>query len=485
MKLTIIKAINEKKLFKPLFKDLKTWASWICLLKVLFGLPLTKKELTLYQGSTGRKKAPQKAFRELWAIIGRRGGKSFIMSLAAVFLALFYSFREYLAPGERGVIQIIAADRSQARVIFKYISAMLHSNAIFERYIQNETKEAIELTTGVDIEVMTCSFRTIRGRTVVCAICDEIAFWRVEGANPDREILAAIRPAMATIPESMLLVISSPYARSGVLYEAHRDYFGKEDAEILVWQADSRTMNPTLSATLIDRETQKDPSAARAEWQAQFREDIEDFLSVKVLESLVVPGRRELLPSDECYYYAFCDPSGGRQDAFTLCIGHYEEEKSKFVIDLLRAWEPSFDPEQVVKEATETLKRYGLNEVMGDHYAGAWVEQAFDRHDIYYETCRVVKSDLYLTFEAYANMRKVELLDDKKLVSELKALERRRGKSGKDSVDHPPRGRDDRANAVAGLIHLLAKEEGDGEFSVKVIETPAAPQGHWINIWRE
>ncbi len=211
--LTIVRAIEDNKLFRSLFKDLSTWSSWICLLKALFALQMDKKELKLYRRSTGRKKPPAKPFRELWAIVGRRGGKSFIMSVIAVFLALFHSFKEYLSPGERGVVQVIAADRSQARVIFRYVSAILNSTPVFSQYILNETKESIELSTGVDIEVTTCSFRTIRGRTVVCAILDEIAFWRVEGANPDKEILAAIRPSMATIPNSLLLVISSPYAR--------------------------------------------------------------------------------------------------------------------------------------------------------------------------------------------------------------------------------------------------------------------------------
>lgn len=488
MKLTIIKAIKDEKLFRPLFKDLKTWAPWICLLKALFGLPLTKKELDLYQRSTGRKKAPKKPFHELWAIIGRRGGKSFVMSLTAVFLALFYNFREYLAPGERGVIQIIAADRSQAKVIFKYISATLNSNPVFERYIQNETKEAIELTTCVDIEVMTCSFRTIRGRTVVCAIADEIAFWRVEGANPDREILTAIRPSMATIPNSLLLVISSPYARSGVLYEHHRDYYGKDDPDILVWQADTLTMNPTISQRLIDRETEKDPSAARAEWQAQFREDIENFLTVEVIESLVISCRRDLPPNSEHYYYGFCDPSGGRHDAFTLAIGHYEEESQKYVIDLLRAWEAPFNPEEAAKEAAEILKQYDLREVMGDRYAGSWVTGAFDKAGIDYECCPIPKSDLYLAFEAFCNMGRVELPDNKKLVSELRSLERRRGKSGKDSVDHPPRGKDDRANAVAGLCYVLAKEEDKGGEIGRTIDIyppgagPSGDGGFWIPV---
>ena len=53
----------------------------------------------------------------------------------------------------------------------------------------------------------TCSFRTTRGYTVVAACCDELAFWRGEdSSNPDDEIINAIKPAMATIPNAMLLV---------------------------------------------------------------------------------------------------------------------------------------------------------------------------------------------------------------------------------------------------------------------------------------
>ena len=249
--MNIVDAIHSEKLFKPVFRNLKTWSSWLVLLKALFALQMDAEDLALYRECTNRENPPQQPLKELWAIVGRRGGKSFIMSVIAVFLALFHNFRKYLAVGERGTIQIIAADRAQARVIFRYISAVLNSTEVFAQYVLNETKERIELTTGIDIEVMTCSFRTIRGRTVVCAILDEIAFWRVEGANPDKEILAAIRPSMATIPNSLLLVISSPYARFGVLYEHHKDYYGKDDSEVLVWQAPTKLMNPTISKLFI------------------------------------------------------------------------------------------------------------------------------------------------------------------------------------------------------------------------------------------
>jgi hypothetical protein len=61
----------------------------------------------------------------------------------------------------------------------------------------------------------------VRGRTVAAALLDEVAFWRSEeSANPDAEVLAALRPSMLTIPNSPLLAISTPYSRRGVVWQA-------------------------------------------------------------------------------------------------------------------------------------------------------------------------------------------------------------------------------------------------------------------------
>jgi hypothetical protein len=454
--MNIIEAIKSDKLFKPVFRDLKTWGSWICLLKALFALKMGKKELAVYTKYTGRKKPPKKPFRELWARVGRRGGKSFAMSVVAVFLALFHDFKQYLAVGERGVIQIIASDRPQARVIFRYISAILHSTPVFEQYIQKETKERIELTTGIDIEVMTCSFRTIRGRTVACCICDEIAFWRVEGANPDAEVLSAIRPSMATIPNSMLLVISSPYSRSGVFYETDRDYFGKDNPEILVWAAPTRAMNPTISQKLIDREKAKDPISAASEWEATFRTDIESYVPLEWIESAIIRGRHELPPT-KFRYSGFCDPSGGAQDAMTLSIAHREGDY--LVQDVIRAVKPPFDPYQVVSDYAEILKEYRILSVTGDRYAGVWVSEAFQKHGIRYIPSPMTKSEIYLAFEPLLARGEVELLDDKTLFAELRGLERRTGRGRRDTVDHGTGQHDDSANSTAGVMVNL--DSGD------------------------
>jgi hypothetical protein len=86
------------------------------------------------------------------------------------------------------------------------------------------------------IEVHTASFRSTRGYTIVAALLDEIAFWESDetSANPDVEVVNAIKPGMATVPGAMLLCASSPHARQGVLWNAYRKHFGKDGDPILV-----------------------------------------------------------------------------------------------------------------------------------------------------------------------------------------------------------------------------------------------------------
>jgi hypothetical protein len=310
---TIIDACGDPELFARWFRDPVTWRAWFVFLRVLFGLPMSEADRTLYAACTGRAAAPAGGFREAWLICGRRGGKSMILALVAVFLAVFIDWSPYLSPGERGTVMIIAADRRQARTILRYIRALLKTPVIAS-LIERETAEVIDLSNGVTIEILTASFRTVRGYTLIAALCDELAFWRNEesSTNPDSEIIAAIRPAMATIPDAMLLCASSPYARRGALWKAFRQHFGKSDSPVLVWKADTRTMNPTVPQSVIDDAVEADPASAAAEYGAEFRSDVETFVAREVVEAVTVAGRHELSPVHGTRYFAFVDPSGSQ-----------------------------------------------------------------------------------------------------------------------------------------------------------------------------
>jgi hypothetical protein len=395
-------------------------------------------------------------------------------AIKGVFIACFHDFREYLTTGEFGVVLVLARDRDQARIIFRYIRGILHAIPALHQMIVVERADEIELENGIIIAVKTSDYRTVRGVTVVCCICDEVAFWDNQGVNPDKEIFAALRPAMATIPNSKLIVISTGYARAGELYEIYKSYFGVENDEILVWQADTRTMNPTIRESLIQRELERDPQAARAEWLGLAREDVEAAFPLEAVEACVISGRVEFMPAAEITYFHFTDVCGARHDWWVHAVAHRSGEKA--ILDCIRVWKPPLDPSLVAKENAELIKLYRGAGTTGDNYAGEWPKAEFEKNGISYALSEMNESDLYLNLIPAICSKRVELLDNRTLVDQLRHLERRRGRSGKDTIDHPPRLHDDIANAVAGVVSLTLNGVADFQLIGVESETSVAFQ---------
>jgi hypothetical protein len=481
---TIVDVCRDPELFAGWFRDRATWRSWFVFLRALFGLRMSATDMKLYQECTGRDDLPNGGVREAWLICGRRAGKSFVLALIAVFLACFCEWSGYMSPGERGTIMVLAADRRQARTIYRYAHALLTRIPMLAALIERETAEAIDLSNGVTIEIMAASFRSVRGYTLIAALCDEIAFWRSDdSANPDAEIIAALRPAMATIPDAMLLCASSPYARRGVLWDAFRRHYGRSGSSLLVWKADTRTMNPTVPQSIIDEATEADPASAAAEYGAQFRTDVETYIAREVVDAAVVPGRFELPPLRVTTYIAFVDPSGGTSDSMTLAIAH-RGEGDRVILDAVRERRPPFSPDDVVLEFVQLLKSYNIWTVRGDRYAGEWPRERFRAYGITYEVAEQSKSDLYRDLLPILNSGRAELLDVPRLMSQLCGLERRTARGGRDSIDHAPGAHDDLSNSVAGaILSAMNFSAGmvvpDGLLEAIRRQGPYRPYGRW------
>lgn len=453
---SILDAMTDPKLFGGTFGG-DSFASWRALLGGFYGLPLADTEAETFKSLTGRAETPTEAANELWLAVGRRGGKSHVAGLLAIYEACFHDHRDRLAPGEVATCMVIASDRRQARAVMRYISGLVNENVMLRRMVLRENSEAIEFKNRAAIEVHTASHRAVRGYTLSAAILDEIAFWHVEGANPDVEIIAALRPALATLG-GKLIALSSPYARRGVLWDQYRRHFGKA-SPVLVAQAPSRTMNPLLPQRFVDDAMQDDPQRARAEYLAEFRSDIASLIDPDLIEQCTRPKPRVLPPVRGVEYRAFVDPAGGGADEFTLAIAHKERERT--VIDLVRGWHGS--PARIVSEIAPILEQYRIHEVTGDRYAGRWPRDEFLRFGITYGTSDLDRSGLYLEFLAALNSGQVELPPDDKTSRQFIALERRTSRSGRDSIDHPPGGHDDRANAVAGAFSAMKRRVARGE----------------------
>ena len=76
-----------------------------------------------------------------------------------------------------------------------------------------------------------------------------------------------------------------------------------------------------------------DPARAAAEYLAQFRTDLEAFVSREAVEACVTWGCYERAPESAISYIAFLDPSGGSgTDSMALAIGHYDHNERKVIV---------------------------------------------------------------------------------------------------------------------------------------------------------
>ena len=112
---------------------------------------------------------------------------------------------------------VIATDRRQARVIFRYTRALITLTPLLKAMIERETADVIELNNHVTIEIVTASYRTARGYTLAAVLCDELAFWPTDdSAEPDYAVLDALRPAWRPFQAPCCSALLRPTQNAGL-----------------------------------------------------------------------------------------------------------------------------------------------------------------------------------------------------------------------------------------------------------------------------
>lgn len=131
--------------------------------------------------------------------------------------------------------------------------------------------------------------------------------------------------------------------------------------------------------------------------------------------------------------------SGGRHDASCLAIAHAEDLTKPFeprvqprlVLDVLEHVKAPHSPGEVAERFSQILKDYKLSKVVGDRYGGDWITDRFKDHGITYEASELDKSSIYMELLPAFAERRVTLLNDKRLITELRMLERKPRSGGK------------------------------------------------------
>jgi hypothetical protein len=446
--------LTDRRLLGAALQPFDTWATWLVALKAAFARGLDDGEREVFRTIAGDRSLPEHRVRELWCVAGRGSGKSRIAAAISIYSALFVKHK--LAPGERGMVLVIAGTVDQARVVFQYVVGFLEASSALRREVVSRSRLEIRLRNGIIIACHPNSFRSVRGRTLVACVFDETAFWRDETtATPDTETYTAVLPALRT--NGMLVCISTPYRKMGLLYQKHRDHFGVDADDVLVVQGASRVFNPTLSDAMIAAQRAADPTGAGAEWDAVFRDDLSSFLDDQSIDAAIEHGRPlELSPQTGVAYHAFVDMGGGRRDASTIAIVHSvgEGDERRFVADVVRGRHG--DPHAAVLEFVELAKQYRCVVITGDNYSAEWCAGAFREAGAEYRQAKLVRSELYLAGLPLFTRGIVSIADQAPLIRELRLLERRTARSGRDVVDHGRNGHDDYANALFGALYLAA-----------------------------
>lgn len=456
--MNIIQALADQALFGVLsaFKTLTSWQPWLTFLRAVYGLPMDAEDLKRFQHHTGREMPRPGGYPEACCIVGCQSGKSQIAALVGVYEAM-----NAVLTGQRNVfVPLIAQDlRGAQRALFGYVKEAVASSPLLANEVVRETAEGVELTDGVTLCVYPCRPAAIRGIRAACIIVDELAFFiATDGRPTDTEMLRAARSRTATTG-GKVLILSSPYASTGALYDLHRKNFGVEDSPVLVWQASAPEMNPLLPADYLERMAQDDPDAYRSEVLGEFRAGVSTLFDPEMLDACIEPGVKERLPENWLSYTSFVDAaSGSGQDAFAVGIAHADDDR--VVMDCVRTWKPPFNPSGVIAECAELLKRYRLSETCGDRYAPGFVSEGFRLNGLHYRPSERDRSAIYLESLPLVNAGQVVLLDRPDLLRELRGLERRRGTGGRDRVDHRRGAHDDAANAAMGALVRAVNAEG-------------------------
>jgi hypothetical protein len=428
-------------------------------LKVTYGLPLDDVELEIYRCATGRGTYVPRMQREVTLIGGRRGGKT---GKLAARIALYEAWRyRRILRGERRYVMLIAPVIAQAKIAFDFILNDILNSPILRAKIVKVGGNEIELKNGIIIGCYACSRITVRGRAAVAIICDEICFWRNEltSTNNDEEVLAALRPSMATFPTGKIIKISTPNVKQGVVYD---EFQRRAELDYCVWQLSTKELNPTISVEYLEAERKRSLANYKREFLAEFVDSVVSWIEPEVLARCVIKDRKELPPLPGATYAAAIDP-GFKKSDFAMALAHHAGE-GLIVLDCVPFWTGSKQAplgfQWVCGQVAGILRQFGINVLQGDQFAAVAIKQEFLKIGIIYDEftfSRNTRAQLFSNLRHVIEQQRIELLEHPELLQQLRSLEEHRSADGNVDIRPVHGQKDDLAVVLALCVFKLSQ----------------------------
>jgi len=449
------------------------------ILRCLYGLPLSAKQLEIYRKITKNKtefEAGQEKDEAVLAL-GARSGKSLLASICALFEAICRGnyFRKYLNKNEFAYVVIVSTRLKQSEQIIQASCNRILSDSKLSYLIKGVYSTELILKNNIRIISAPCNSTAMRGIPIICFILDEIAFYQLEGVKADEVIFNALRPRLAQFPRAKTILISNCSAKQGLFWRYLDEGFTV--ANRLTCQSDTRTINPIIPQEFIDSEYRRDPENASREFGAVFAEKIEAFLSYELIKnSLKFAG--DLKADFKNNYKAGIDQSGlSGRDRFSFAVSHREGEN--IFVDCVRSWDTK-NIKVILEDIEELRDRYDLREVLIDQYAKGYVSQALKDINLIAEI-RPSLAEIFTNLKSLALMNRLFLPASRDIEQSLKNTIAYFGKSNKLTIAHERSvafGHGDIADALssavfASSLEKAVKRQGRVYFRGKGFSPPA------------
>lgn len=414
----------------------------------------------------------------VWAL-GRRSGKTLMAAVTATYAAcmLAHEYKRYLRPGERFYVISVANTIDQAKIALQGVKDLINGSPILKPLITRETSDTLELSNGAVFKALPASSRSGRGMPCPLVIFDEIAHsLDTESGNAaGSSLYQALSPSTAQFGSlGKILLLSSPWLQSGIFWDLFKQANSGNFPHMVVAQAPTWEINPTISRDFLEQEKARDPELFRIEYGAEFTGNVAAFLDPQLVEAAINHERGLLAPKNKCRYYLSLDPAKGGRDQYTAVVCHYDEHK-RLIVDLFHefnaTWSDGRKNQVAIAEVEDWIinqhKLYNFRQVVLDQYnSAATIQRLSGRLRIEELTWTLPrKIQAYQKLKELINGFKLELYPHPKAIQQLKNLQVLYRANGTWGVSGGSGAAvDDFASALAGAVLIAQAKPAYGGY---------------------
>lgn len=443
-------------------------------------------EVELYEFMTDSNYLPeyQTQRNRINLIVGRRGGKTTISAMLAIFCAIKINWKPFLKKTPAATVAVLSHSVEFSEEILELIKQFIEDSPVLSRLIDKSKKHTqttfnlkvpfVELVDGkkkiiysrVSIKVGAASKKTTRGKAICALLCDEIAYWNLDenAAQRDEDILRAVRPSLLQFGDQGLLIkLSSPGIKQGVLYDEYQKR-NELPPNFLTLKAPSWVWNNILLAKEFVNEYALDPSGFDCEYRANFIDSISNFILPEFVDRCTQRGVKFLVPetSSDIVYTAALD-AAFKGDRFGFTLMGWDGHRLKQYV--MQTWQGTrnqpVQATEVAKHIRNVMRDYKIARVHADQYAFQPLREIFDQHGITLEETtftNTFKKKIYFNLKKHVHNLTIDLLDHPILTTEIKQLQVEQTTTGTIRIGHPPGGHDDCADCTAIAAYILAEK---------------------------